>query len=166
MIVLKNEVENNWLPMHTKYFIQNKIASSAVQKLSKKQSAEVIFRFDRPRTAHSKRQTSYVSTGNLIGFPCIWLHSAKVNPSLISCEDLATAPPALGGSGGMPPQGNFEKITHFKIESEDTFSNLSTFNWCSCRHMQVHKTSYLHAYPCLVVLQKLLYIKIVYAITS
>ena len=72
MIVLKNEVENNQLPMHTKYFIQNKIASSVVQKLSKKQSAEVIFRFDRPRTAHiSKRQTSYVSTGNLIGFPCI-----------------------------------------------------------------------------------------------
>ena len=37
MIVLKNEVENNRLPMHTKYFIQNKIASSIVQKLSKKQ---------------------------------------------------------------------------------------------------------------------------------
>ena len=71
MIVLKNEVENNRLPMHTKYFIQNKIPSSVVQKLSKKQSGEVIFRFDRPRTANSKRQTSYVSTGNLIGFPCI-----------------------------------------------------------------------------------------------
>ena len=44
---------SNWPPPHAKHFIQNKI--SIVQKLSNKQSAEVICRFDRLRTAHSKR---------------------------------------------------------------------------------------------------------------
>ena len=49
-----------------------------VQKLSSKHSAKVISRFDRLRTAHSKRQTSHMSAGKkLIGHPRILLHSAQ-----------------------------------------------------------------------------------------
>ena len=46
-----------------KYFMLHKI--SIVQKLSINQSAKVICRFDRLRTAYSKRQTNYMSIGNL-----------------------------------------------------------------------------------------------------
>ena len=47
---------------------------SIVPKLSNKQSAKVIFRFDRLRTVHSKRQTSHMSIGNLSASPAIlWL---------------------------------------------------------------------------------------------
>ena len=50
-----------------------------VQKLSNKQSAKMICRFDRPRTAYSKSQKGhgYISIGILIGCQSIWLHSAQ-----------------------------------------------------------------------------------------
>ena len=50
---------------------------SIVHKLSNKQSTKVICRFDRFRTAHSKRQRSHMSIGNLIGRPHISLDSAQ-----------------------------------------------------------------------------------------
>ena len=46
-----DEVENNQPSMHAKCCIRY----SLVQKLINKQSAKVICRFDRLRTAHSKR---------------------------------------------------------------------------------------------------------------
>ena len=50
-----DEVEKNRPPTHTKIFCATQ-GVLIVQKLSIKQSAKVIFRFDRLRTAHSKRQ--------------------------------------------------------------------------------------------------------------
>ena len=44
---------------------------SIVQKLSNKQSAKVTCRFDRLRIAHSNRQTSHMSIGELILRPHI-----------------------------------------------------------------------------------------------
>ena len=48
---------------------------SIVQKLRNKQSAKVIYRFDRLRTAHSKRQKAIMSIVKLIDRPHIRLHS-------------------------------------------------------------------------------------------
>ena len=36
--------------------------------------------------------------------------------------------PALGGSGGMPPPGNFEKLHLQRLNLRAFFSNLSTFD--------------------------------------
>ena len=47
-------MKNNWPHMHAKYFMLHKVFYSA--KLSDQQSTEVICRFDRLRTTHSKRQ--------------------------------------------------------------------------------------------------------------
>ena len=59
---------------HTKYFMLHKVFYCA--KLSNKQSAKVICTFDRLRTAHSNKQTSYINIGKLIICPHICLHSA------------------------------------------------------------------------------------------
>ena len=49
-----NKVKNNQLPTHAKYYATvHKVLYYA--KLSNKQSAKVIYRFDRHRTAHSNR---------------------------------------------------------------------------------------------------------------
>ena len=58
-----------------------------MQKLSIKQSAKGICRFDRLRTAHGKRQASDMSIGKLIVFDYIMF---MVKAGLTSCEDLAT----------------------------------------------------------------------------
>ena len=66
--------------------------ATIVQNLSNKQSAEVICRFDRLRTAHSKSQTSHMNIGKLIGAHAFDYIVLRVNPAgLTSCEDLATA---------------------------------------------------------------------------
>ena len=73
-----DEVENNHLPTHAKYFIQNKI--TIVQKLSNKQSAEVICRFDRLRTTHNKSPTSHMNIGKLIDAHAFDYIVLRVNP--------------------------------------------------------------------------------------
>ena len=62
-----------------------------MQKLSVKQSAEVICMFDRLRTAHSKRQTSCMSIGNLSAIHAFDYVVLRVKPGLTSREYLATA---------------------------------------------------------------------------
>ena len=62
-----------------------------MQKLSSKHSAKVISRFDRLRTAHSKRQTSHMSTGNLSATHTFDYIVLRIKPGLTICEDLATA---------------------------------------------------------------------------
>ena len=49
-------MENNQLPTHAKYLMQYEGIYSIMQKLRNKQNANVICRFDRLRTTHSKRQ--------------------------------------------------------------------------------------------------------------
>ena len=44
---------------------------SIVQELSNEQSAKVIYRFDRLRTVHSKRQKSHMSIENILVHPQI-----------------------------------------------------------------------------------------------
>ena len=44
---------------------------SIEQKLSDKQNIKVIYRFDRLRTAHSKRQKATRGIGKVIGHPLI-----------------------------------------------------------------------------------------------
>ena len=79
--------------------------------------------------------------------------------TLIVCE-------ALGGLGACPP-GSFEKLaTPSEIESQGIFSNFLTFDVpVDTSTQNFLKMYYLHAYPysyaCWVMLQKLLYIKIV-----
>ena len=62
-------MENNQPPTHAKYFMLHKTFFCA--ELSNKQSAEVICRFDRLKTAHRKRQTSHVTIAKLISRPHI-----------------------------------------------------------------------------------------------
>ena len=77
--------------MHAK-LLNFHAAYSIVQKLSNKQSAKVFSRFDRLRTSHSKRQKSHMSIERLSSsHPFNYVHIAQGYPSLISCEDLATA---------------------------------------------------------------------------
>ena len=64
---------------------------SIVQKLSNKQSAKVICRFDRLTTAHSKRLISHMSIWNLSAAHAFNYIVPRGNPGLTSCEDLATA---------------------------------------------------------------------------
>ena len=59
-----------------------------MQKLSNKQSAKVISRFDRHRMAHSKRLISHMNLSAAHAFNYVVL---RVKPGLTSCEDLATA---------------------------------------------------------------------------
>ena len=67
----------------TRYFI--------VQELSNKQSAKVIYRFDRCRTAYSKRQNIIWALKRL-SFAYVFNYILlRVNPGLTICEDLATA---------------------------------------------------------------------------
>ena len=65
--------------------------TSIVQKLSNKQSAKVISRFDRYRTAHSRRQKSYMSIEKLSSAHTFNYIVLKVNSAQTSCEDLAMA---------------------------------------------------------------------------
>ena len=60
-------------------------------ELSNKWSAKVICRIDRLRTAHSKRQTSYMSLENLLAAHASDYIVVRVKPGLTSHEDLATA---------------------------------------------------------------------------
>ena len=64
---------------------------SVVQKLSIKQSVKLICRFDRLITAHSKKQTSHMSIGNLLLTHASDYIVLRAKPGLTSCEDLATA---------------------------------------------------------------------------
>ena len=65
---------------------------------------------------------------------------------------------ALGGLGACP-QGNFEKLHVLRL---NPFSSLSTFDVPVDTGTENFLIMYyLHAYPCWVALQKLLYIKIV-----
>ena len=66
-----DEVENNRPPTQTRILYATQGIYSIAQKLSNKQSAKVICRFNRLRIAHSKRQTSHISIGILIGCPYI-----------------------------------------------------------------------------------------------
>ena len=84
-------------PCHKIYYAAQGIAT-IVQKLSNKQSAKVICRFDRLRTSHSKRHQNHLSFEKLVSsayaFNCIAL---RVNHGLTSCKDLATALVQVGG---------------------------------------------------------------------
>ena len=82
-------MENNWLPTCKNILCYTK--NSIVQKLSNKQSAKVICRLDRLRTAHSKRQTSHMSIENLSSTHAFDYIVLRVNAGLTSCEDLAMA---------------------------------------------------------------------------
>ena len=62
-----------------------------MQKLSNKQSAKVICRFDRLRTAHSKRQKAIEALENLSSTHAFDHIVLRINAGLTSCEDLATA---------------------------------------------------------------------------
>ena len=63
-----------------------------MQKLSNKQSAKVICRFDILTTAHNKRLTShYYEHLNLSAAHAFNYIVLRVHPGLTSCEDLATA---------------------------------------------------------------------------
>ena len=72
--------------MHIKIFHVSQ-GISIVQKLSNKQSAKMICRFDRLRTSHSKRQKSHMSFERLLSADAFNF----IVPDLTSCEDLATA---------------------------------------------------------------------------
>ena len=63
---------------------------SVVQRLSNKQSAKVICKFDRLRTSYSKRQKSHMSIDKLMCAHTI-NYIALFNHGLTSCKDLATA---------------------------------------------------------------------------
>ena len=82
------EVENNWLPTHANILCN--VRHSKVQKLSNKQSARVICRFDRLRTPHRKRQTSHMSIGKLSATHAFYYVVLRVKPGLTSFEDHAT----------------------------------------------------------------------------
>ena len=60
---------------------------SIVQKLSNKQSPKVICRFNRLITAHSKKERSHISSGNLLAIHAFDYIVLKVNPGLTS-EDF------------------------------------------------------------------------------
>ena len=60
-----------------------------MQKLSSKKSAKVICRYDRLRTAYSKRQTSHMSIANLSAAHAFDYIVLRVKPGLTSCEDVA-----------------------------------------------------------------------------
>ena len=81
-------MENNRPVTHANILCNTRC--SILQKLSIKQSAKVIFicRFDRFRIAHSKRQESHMSVGNLSTAHAFDYIVLKVKPGLISCEDL------------------------------------------------------------------------------
>ena len=59
-----------------------------VQKLSNKQNAKAICKFDRLRTSHSKRQKNIEKLTPAYAFNYIVL---RFNHGLTSCKDLATA---------------------------------------------------------------------------
>ena len=63
---------------------------SIEQKFSDKQNAKVIYRFDRLRTAHSKRQKAIRGIGKAMATHAFDYQVLKANPGLISFEDLAT----------------------------------------------------------------------------
>ena len=64
---------------------------SIVLELSNKQSAKVIWRLDRLRTAHSKGQTNNMSIGNLSAAHEFDYIVLRVEPCLTSGEYLAIA---------------------------------------------------------------------------
>ena len=64
---------------------------SIVQKLSNKQSAEMICRIDRLRTAHRKRQKGVWALQKLFAAHAFNYIMLRVNPGLICGIDLATA---------------------------------------------------------------------------
>ena len=65
-----------------------------MQKLSNKQSVKGICRFNRLRTAHSKRQKAlYIE--KLLPTHAFDYIVLRVNLGLTSCEDLATALPVM-----------------------------------------------------------------------
>ena len=64
-----DEVENNRPPMHTRILYATQGNYYITQKLSNKQSTKVMF--VGLIATHSKRQTSHMSIGILIGLPCI-----------------------------------------------------------------------------------------------
>ena len=85
------------LPMQARIFSCD-TRYSIVQKLSNKQSANVICRFDRLRTAHSKIQKAILVMENLSAPHAFDYIVFRVNPGLISCKDLATVVDSSLGS--------------------------------------------------------------------
>ena len=75
--------------MYAKYLCYAKYCF--VQKVSNKQSTEVICRFDRLITAQSKRQISHMSIGNLMSGNTFDYTALRVKHGLMSCENLAIA---------------------------------------------------------------------------
>ena len=75
--------------MHSETLYAPYTRHSIEQKLSDKQNAKVIYRFDRLRTAHSKRQKPQIleklSATHEFDYQVL-----KANPGLISFKDLAT----------------------------------------------------------------------------
>ena len=65
--------------------------STGKHQLSNKQSAKVICKFDRFRTAHSKRQKTIWALEKLLATHAFDYILLRVNPGLISYEDLAMA---------------------------------------------------------------------------
>ena len=61
-----------------------------MQKLSNKQSAKVISRFDRLRTVHSKSQKAKGVKEELSVAHAFDYIVFRINPGLTSCKDLAT----------------------------------------------------------------------------
>ena len=68
--------------------------------------------------------------------------------------------PALGGLGACPP-GKFEKLHLLRLNLGAFLVIYQPLTFRRHRHTKLLKTYYLHAYPCWVTLQKLLYIEIV-----
>ena len=82
-------MENYRLPMNVKIIYVAQCILLCY--LSNKQSAKVICRFDRLRTAHSKSQKGICALENLSATHAFDYIVLKVNPGLTSCEDTATA---------------------------------------------------------------------------
>ena len=86
MLALSNGPVSLLSAAHTRKNILCYIRYSIVQKLSNKQSAKVICRFDKLRTDHSKIKTSNKNLSAAHAFDYI---AFKNNPGLTSCKDLA-----------------------------------------------------------------------------
>ena len=84
-------MENNRPPTHTNIFHAAQGIATTVQKLSNKQSAKVVCRFDRLRISHTKRQKSHMSIAKLLSAYAFNNIVLKVNYGLTSCKDLAMA---------------------------------------------------------------------------
>ena len=65
-------------------------ATQGILLLSNKQSAKVICKFDRLRTAHSKSKKAIWVMENLLATHTFDYIVFRINPGLTSCKDFAT----------------------------------------------------------------------------